>query len=106
MTGTGLVCTKRDPNFVRIKISTPDEEIAFTGYYASGITDSTYVDGTTSASYHIPVDPAVDSVVASFAKSDTTDSLTELDVKLYYMGKTKDEAEVTSGWATVGGVIP
>jgi hypothetical protein len=100
------MCAKRDPSLARVKISTPDEEIAFTGYYMSGMQDSTPVDAMTSASYKISVDPESDSVVAKFTKSDSTDTVSELDVKLYYMGKTKDEAEVTSGWAEVECEIP
>jgi len=106
ITCAGLMCAKRDPNFVRVKISTPDDEIVFTGYYMSTQQDSIQVDATTSASYQIPVDPEGDSVYARFAKSDETDTKSELDVRLYYMGKTKDEAEVTSGWAEVGCTIP
>ena len=102
----GLMCARRDPNFARVKISTPDEEINFTGYYMSGMQDSTHVDGMTSASYKIEVDPDSDSVMAGFMKSDTTDNVSELKVKLYYMGKTKDEAEATSGWAEVRCLIP
>lgn len=106
LTGTALMCAKRDPNFARVKISTPDSEIDFTGYYMSTKTDSTHVDATTSASYQIEVNPEADSVFARFMKSDSTDTDSELDVKLYYMGKTKDEAEVTSGWAEVECEVP
>ena len=102
----GLVCAKRDPNFARVKISTPDEEINFTGYYMSGLTDSTPVDAVTSASYQIAVDPETDSVVAKFTKSDSTDTSSELKVNLYYMGKTRDSKEVKSGWAKVRCEIP
>lgn len=104
--GAGLMCAKRDSSLARVKISTPDEEIGFTGYYMSGMQDSTPVDGMTSASYKIEVDPDSDSVMAGFMKSDTTDNVSELKVKLYYMGKTADEAEVTSGWAEVECEIP
>jgi hypothetical protein len=103
---TGLMCARRDPNFARVKISTPDEEINFTGYYMSGTTDSTPVDAMTSASYQIAVDSESDSVVAGFIKSDSTDTQSELRVRLYYMGKTRDEVEETSGWAEVRCEIP
>ncbi|MBN2378379.1 hypothetical protein JXM67_01055 [candidate division WOR-3 bacterium] len=106
LAGTALMCVKLDPNFARVKISAPDEEIGFTGFYMSATTDSTTVDAMTSASYQIAVDPESDSVVAGFIKSDSADTQSELRVRLYYMGKTRDEAEITSGRAKVRCDIP
>jgi hypothetical protein len=78
-----------------IRISNPDDaEVPFSGYYATNITDSASVDGVTRASYKVQVLNEGDRVRAAFVKTDSTDSTSELNVKLYLAGK-RDEASVT-----------
>lgn len=78
-----------------IRITSPDgDEVAFSGYYESDLTEQTQVDGVTKASYKVDVYRAGDNVRASFVKTDTADDVSELNIKLYYRGL-MDEVTVT-----------
>ncbi len=70
-----------------IRIDNPDDKaVKFAGYYesASGRTD---IDGVTRATYKVPVSDTGDFVRIALVKTDTTDSVDELRVKLFYAGR-------------------
>lgn len=77
-----------------IRIDNPDDKaVKFAGYYesASGRAD---IDGVTRATYKVPVSDTGDFVRIALVKTDTTDSVDELRVKLFYAGR-RGEASVT-----------
>ncbi|MBN2378597.1 hypothetical protein JXM67_02185 [candidate division WOR-3 bacterium] len=70
-----------------IKITGPgNTPVAFSGYYESEVMQRQDVDGVTAASYKVKVNTKSDHIRAGFAKTDPTDSTSELTVKLYYRG--------------------
>ncbi|MBN2378596.1 hypothetical protein JXM67_02180 [candidate division WOR-3 bacterium] len=78
-----------------LRITNPDDEtVEFTGYYESDYTARTEVDGVTRASYKVETYKDTDHIRAGFVKTDTTDSTSPLNIKLFHAGK-RDEAEVT-----------
>jgi len=77
-----------------LRITNPDDEtVEFSGFFESDYTARTEVDGVTKASYKVEVFKDGDHIRAGFVKTDTSDSISLLNVKLFYAGK-REEVEV------------